>query len=131
MLGISFIPSQGSQTQNIPPTTSVKDNNVKSAAGIFCDPIEYSIKPKQTKVPCVANNASFFPEDKKFKSLLKIIIDENKQQNIPAIATVVNFGVSFLHLKVTENIEKPKADANPNINPGREPILAVYMLIIK
>ena len=38
--GISFIPSQGSQTQNIPPITSVKDNKVKSAAGICLDPIE-------------------------------------------------------------------------------------------
>ena len=38
--GISFIPSQGSQTQNIPPITSVKDKRVKSAAGIFLEPIE-------------------------------------------------------------------------------------------
>ena len=37
--GTSLIPSQGSQTQNIPPITSVKDNKVKSAAGIFFDPI--------------------------------------------------------------------------------------------
>ena len=29
------------------------------------------------------------------------------KQNSPAIATVVNFGVSFLHLRVTENTEKP------------------------
>ena len=28
-------------------------------------------------------------------------------QKIPAIATVVSFGVSFLHLKLTENIENP------------------------
>ena len=38
--GTSLIPSQGSQTQNMPPTTSVKDNNVNSAAGICFDPIE-------------------------------------------------------------------------------------------
>ena len=38
--GISFIPSHGSQTQNIPPITSVKDSKVKSAAGICLDPIE-------------------------------------------------------------------------------------------
>ena len=49
--GISLIPSQGSQTQKMPPTTSVSDNNVSSAAGILFDPIEYSIKPKQTSVP--------------------------------------------------------------------------------
>ena len=62
--GISFMPSQGSQTQKIPPITSVNDKSVKSAAGIFLDPIEYKIKPKQTKVPCVAKRASFLLEDK-------------------------------------------------------------------
>ena len=37
-------------------------------------------------------------------------IAENKQQYNPANATVVNLGVSFLHLRDTENIEKPKAE---------------------
>ena len=59
------MPSIGSQTQNIPPITSVNDNKVNSAAGICFDPIEYKIKPIQTIVPCVANKASFLPEDKK------------------------------------------------------------------
>ena len=36
--GTSLTPSQGSQTQNIPPIISVKDKRVKSAAGIFFDP---------------------------------------------------------------------------------------------
>ena len=49
--GISLIPNHGNHTQNIPPITSVKDNKVRSAAGIFLDPIEYKIKPIQTKVP--------------------------------------------------------------------------------
>ena len=49
--GTSLIPSHGNQTQNIPPITSVKDNNVSSAAGIALEPIEYKINPKQTKVP--------------------------------------------------------------------------------
>ena len=49
--GTSFIPSIGSHTQKIPPITSVKDKSVSSAAGITLDPIEYRIKPKQTKVP--------------------------------------------------------------------------------
>ena len=102
------MPNQGSQTQNIPPITSVKDKRVSSAAGIFFDPIEYKIKPKQTKVPCVANKASFLPVDKKLISLIVIIAEENMKQNRPAIATVVNFGVSFLHRRLTENIEKPK-----------------------
>ena len=49
--GTSLIPSQGSHTQKIPPTTSVNDNNVKSVAGIFFEPIEYNISPIQTSVP--------------------------------------------------------------------------------
>ena len=55
--GISFIPKIGSHTQNIPPITSVSDSKVSSAAGIILDPIEYKIKPKQTRVPCNENNA--------------------------------------------------------------------------
>ena len=53
--GISLIPKSGNQTQKIPPTTSVKDNKVNSAAGIAFEPIEYNIKPKQTNVPCNEN----------------------------------------------------------------------------
>ena len=54
--GISFMPNRGNHTQKIPPTTSVKDSNVNSAAGIALDPIEYKINPKQTNVPCKENN---------------------------------------------------------------------------
>ena len=43
---------------------------------------------------------------------------ENKQQNKPDSATVVNFGVLLFHLKVTEKIEKPNAEASPKIRPG-------------
>jgi len=50
--------------------------------------------------------------DKKFISFWIIIVDENKQQIKPAIATVVNFGVSGLHLNETEKIENPKAETN-------------------
>ena len=39
------------------------------------------------------------------------------KQNKPATATVVNFGVSFLHLSDTENIENPIEDVIPNIKP--------------
>ena len=53
--GISFIPNNGSQTQKIPPITSVRDNKVNSAAGIALEPIEYKISPKQTKTPCKEN----------------------------------------------------------------------------
>ena len=53
--GTSFIPNIGIHTQKIPPITSVRDKRVNSAAGITLDPIEYKIKPRQTKVPCTAN----------------------------------------------------------------------------
>ena len=55
VVGTSFIPNNGNHTQNIPPITSVKESKVNSAAGIAFDPIEYKIKPKQTKVPCKEN----------------------------------------------------------------------------
>ncbi len=51
------MPNNGNQTQKIPPTTSVKDNKVSSAAGTAFYPIEYKIKPKQTSVPCNENKA--------------------------------------------------------------------------
>ena len=49
------MPKIGSQTQKIPPMTSVNDNNVNSAAGIAFEPIEYKINPEQTNVPCKEN----------------------------------------------------------------------------
>ena len=123
--GISLTPNQGTQTQNIPPITSVSDNKVRSAAGICLDPIEYKIKPRHTKDPWVANKASFFPFDKKLKSLVNMIVPETIAHVIPAIATVVNLGVSFFHLKLTENTANPQADNRPNNNPSNE----VYILI--
>ena len=54
--GISLIPKSGSQTQKIPPTTSVKDNKVNSAAGMAFEPIEYKINPRHTRIPCNENN---------------------------------------------------------------------------
>ena len=53
--GTSFIPNNGNQTQKIPPTTSVKDNKVSSAAGIALEPIEYKMRPRHTKIPCSEN----------------------------------------------------------------------------
>ena len=41
-------------------------------------------------------------------------IDENKQQNKPATATVVNFGVFFLHLKETE--KTPEFELFPELD---------------
>ena len=56
LVGTSLIPNIGNQTQKIPPIISVKESKVNSAAGIALDPTEYKIKPKQTKVPWIANN---------------------------------------------------------------------------
>ena len=53
--GISLIPKNGTQTQKIPPITSINESKVSSAAGIAFDPIEYKIKPIQTNVPCIEN----------------------------------------------------------------------------
>ena len=55
--GISLIPKNGTHTQKIPPITSISESKVSSAAGIAFDPIEYKIKPIQTKVPCKENKA--------------------------------------------------------------------------
>ena len=38
----------------------------------------------------------------------------------PASATVVNLGVSFLHLNVTEKTEKPIEEVIPKIRPIKE-----------
>ena len=58
--------------------------------------------------------------EKKTKSLDEIIIAATVKQKKPAKATVVNFGVSFLHLKVTEKTEKPIEEVIPNIRPNKE-----------
>ena len=45
---------------------------------------------------------------------------------------MVNFGVSFLHRRVTEKIEKPIDDVIPNTNPNKDafPVLPKAMIII-
>ena len=130
--GTSLIPNNGSQTQKIPPTTSVKDNRVNSAAGIALDPIEYKINPKQTKVPCKENKVPLQLDEKKTKLFDKIIIVANTKQKKPAKATVVNFGVSFLHLKVTEKTEKPIEEVKPKTKPINDfsPVLSRAIMII-
>jgi hypothetical protein len=52
--------------------------------------------------------------------VIAINVNETITQNRPATATVVNFGVSFLHLNVTENIEKPIDEVIPKIKPIKE-----------
>ena len=58
--------------------------------------------------------------DRKTISLVKITIAATTKQNKPANATVVNFGVSLFHLKVTEKTEKPIEEVIPNISPNKE-----------
>ena len=128
--GISLIPKIGNQTQKIPPIISVKDNKVSSAAGKFLDPIEYSIKPDTTNNPCKADKDEFLNVVKKLASVKIKTKKEKTAQNNPAIATVVNFGVSFLHLKETEKMENPNAEARPNDKPNKEPLLVFPKAII-
>ena len=51
---------------------------------------------------------------------VKITIAATAKQKKPAKATVVNFGVSFLHLKVTEKIEKPIEEIIPKMRPNKD-----------
>ena len=51
---------------------------------------------------------------------MRIITVAKIKQNKPATATVVNFGVSFLHLKETEKIEKPMEEVIPKTKPTKE-----------
>ena len=128
--GTSLIPKIGTHTQKIPPITSVNDNKVNSAAGIAFEPIEYKIKPRQTSVPCNENIALLQLVEKKTRSFVKITIVAKIIQKKPANATVVNFGVSFLHLKVTEKTENPIEDVIPNTNPINEFCSLLPMAII-
>ena len=121
MLGTSLIPNNGNHTQNIPPITSVKDNKVSSAAAMCFDPIEYKIKPKQTNEPWSENNISFLVDEKKTLFDCIIIYAETPAQIKPARETVVNCGVSFLHLSEIEKIEKPIAETKPNKSPIVDP----------
>ena len=123
VVGISLIPKIGNQTQKIPPKTSVRDSKVRSAAGNFLEPIEYKIKPEQTKVPCKAERDEFLNVVKKLSSLKTNIANEIIAQNNPAKAIVVKVGIFLFHLKVTEPTEKPKADIRPTTKPNNVPIL--------
>ena len=58
--------------------------------------------------------------DIEYKNRVSKLRDENKKQNKPAIATVVNLGVSFLQRKVTEKTENPIDEVIPNMKPITE-----------
>ena len=59
-----------------------------------------------------------------------IAVDEKTTQKNPAKATVVNLGVSFLHLNVTEKTEKPIEAVRPNTNPTKDFSLVLPRAII-
>tara|TARA_Y100000996_G_scaffold243950_1_gene191847 strand:- start:44 stop:403 length:360 start_codon:yes stop_codon:yes gene_type:complete len=64
---------------------------------------------------------------------LRIIkIEAVTKQNKPEKATVVNLGVSFLHLKETEKTEKPIDEVIPNTNPIKDasPVFPRAIIII-
>ena len=131
-LGTSLIPKIGIQTQNIPPKTSVKESNVRSAAGKNFDLEAYKIIPVHTKKPCNVDNEVFLIEISRSFSEKNKTITENSAQKIPAIATVVNFGVSFRHLSETVNPANPKPDNNPFTKPNSDlsPLASSEMKII-
>ena len=116
-----MIPNHGNQTQKIPPKTSVSESRVKSVAGKYFDFIENKISPVQTKNPCNAESEEFFKEISILLSLNNKTKIATAEQKIPAIATVVNFGVFFLHLRETVNPAKPNDESNPLINPNNVP----------
>ena len=64
--------------------------------------------------------------------MLKSIIAAKTKQKNPEKATVVNFGVSVLHLNVTEKTEKPIDESIPKIKPITEfdPELPKAIIII-
>ena len=55
---------------------------------------------------------------------------ERAKQKKPAKATVVNFGVSFLHLNVTEKTEKPIEEVIPKTSPIKDPFSVLPDAII-
>ena len=63
-------------------------------------------------------------------SLVRITIAATTKQNKPAKATVVNFGVSFLHRKDTEKTEKPMEETIPNTRPNKDPFSVLPKAII-
>jgi len=63
--------------------------------------------------------------------VIAINVNATITQKRPAIATVVNFGVSFLHLNDTENIEKPIEEVIPKIKPIKELFSVLPKAIIR
>ena len=121
MLGTSLIPNNGNQTNKIPPKISVSESSVKSAAGKYFAFAVYKINPEQTKTPCNAVSEVFFKDISILLSLNNKTKREAATQKIPHTATVVNFGIFFLHLRETLNPAKPNDESNPLIKPNSVP----------
>ena len=83
-----------------------------------------------TRVPCTEKSPWFLLDDKRLLSVSTKITIDTIAHIKPAIATVVNFGVSFLHLSDTEKTEKPNAEARPNNNPNSVPAEKLPIAII-
>ena len=83
-----------------------------------------------TRVPCTEKSPWFLLDDKRLLSVSTKITIDTIAHIKPAIATVVNFGVSFLHLNDTEKTEKPSAEARPNNNPNSVPAEKLPIAII-
>ena len=120
-LGTSLIPNKGNQTQNIPAKTSVRDNKVNSAACKNFDFKQYNINPEQTKNPCKEDRDEFLNEINILSPLKIRTIIATRVQKRPPIATVVNFGVFFRHLRVTVYPANPSEDNSPFIKPNNVP----------
>tara|TARA_Y100000768_G_C23734154_1_gene566283 strand:+ start:354 stop:710 length:357 start_codon:yes stop_codon:yes gene_type:complete len=70
--------------------------------------------------------------EKKTRSFNIITTVANIKQKKPANATVVNFGVAFLHLKLTEKTENPIEEVNPKTKPIKDfsPVLPTAIITI-
>ena len=122
VVGISLIPNKGSQTQKIPPKTSVSERSVRSAAGKYFAFEEYKMRAEQTINPCNADNEVFFNDIK----ILLSLKNKNKSETLAAIIppndTVVSFGTFFLQRRETVNPAKAEDEINPLIKPNSVPV---------
>ena len=97
VVGTSFIPSQGNQTQKIPPITSVKDNKVKSAAGKFFEPIEYNIRLGVTTTALLLRML-----ENPVKSLLQVVQNKipllqwNQEKKFGCTLTLAGYGYPYI-----------------------------------
>ena len=121
-LGTSLIPKIGSQTQKIPPKTSVRERRVRSAAGKYLALAEYIIRAEQTKKPCNDESEVFLSDTKILISLKYKTKRDISAAKIPPIETVVNFGTFFFHLRETVKHANAEQEIKPLIKPNNVPV---------